>query len=77
MPQMGHDTKTDRLTDCQSQCDFDFDFERTRKTLFQNGFANSSRVCDVLPGVPVTAVSTRVVSASPLIHVDLQSWVMG
>jgi hypothetical protein len=25
MPQMGHDTKTDRLTDCQSQCDFDFD----------------------------------------------------
>jgi hypothetical protein len=24
MPQMGHDTKTDRLTDCQSQCDFDF-----------------------------------------------------
>jgi hypothetical protein len=23
MPQMGHDTKTDRLTDCQSQCDFD------------------------------------------------------
>jgi retron-type reverse transcriptase len=25
MPQMGYDTKTDRLTDCQSQCDFDFD----------------------------------------------------
>jgi hypothetical protein len=25
MPQMGHDTKTDRLADCQSQCDFDFD----------------------------------------------------
>jgi hypothetical protein len=24
MPQMGYDTKTDRLTDCQSQCDFDF-----------------------------------------------------
>jgi hypothetical protein len=23
MPQMGYDTKTDRLTDCQSQCDFD------------------------------------------------------
>jgi hypothetical protein len=21
---MGYDTKTDRLTDCQSQCDFDF-----------------------------------------------------
>jgi hypothetical protein len=21
MPQMGYDTKTDRLTDCQSQCD--------------------------------------------------------
>jgi hypothetical protein len=26
MPQKGYDTKTDRLTDCQSQCDFDFDF---------------------------------------------------
>jgi hypothetical protein len=26
MPQMRYDTKTDRLTDCQSQCDFDFDF---------------------------------------------------
>jgi hypothetical protein len=25
MPQMGYDTKTDRLTDYQSQCDFDFD----------------------------------------------------
>jgi hypothetical protein len=25
MPQMGYDTKTDRLADCQSQCDFDFD----------------------------------------------------
>jgi hypothetical protein len=25
MPQMGYDTKIDRLTDCQSQCDFDFD----------------------------------------------------
>jgi hypothetical protein len=24
MPQMGHDTETERLTDCQSQCDFDF-----------------------------------------------------
>jgi hypothetical protein len=23
MPQMGYDTKTDRLTDCQSQCDSD------------------------------------------------------
>jgi hypothetical protein len=23
MPQMGYDTKTNRLTDCQSQCDFD------------------------------------------------------
>jgi hypothetical protein len=23
MPQMEHGTKTDRLTDCQSQCDFD------------------------------------------------------
>jgi hypothetical protein len=23
MPQMGHATKIDRLTDCQSQCDFD------------------------------------------------------
>jgi hypothetical protein len=23
MSQMGYDTKTDRLTDCQSQCDFD------------------------------------------------------
>jgi hypothetical protein len=27
MPQMGYDTKTDWLTDCQSQYDFDFDFE--------------------------------------------------
>jgi hypothetical protein len=26
MPQMGYDTKTDWLTDCQSQYDFDFDF---------------------------------------------------
>jgi hypothetical protein len=26
MPQMGVDTKTDRLTDCQSQCDFDLIF---------------------------------------------------
>jgi hypothetical protein len=25
MPQMGYDTKTDRLTDRQLQCDFDFD----------------------------------------------------
>jgi hypothetical protein len=25
MPQMGYDTKTDRLTDCQSQCDSDSD----------------------------------------------------
>jgi hypothetical protein len=25
MPQMGYDTKTDRLTDCQSQCDFDME----------------------------------------------------
>jgi hypothetical protein len=25
MPQMGYDTKTDGLTDRQSQCDFDFD----------------------------------------------------
>jgi hypothetical protein len=25
-PQLGLDTKTDRLTDYQSQCDFDFDF---------------------------------------------------
>jgi hypothetical protein len=25
MPQMGYDTKTDWLTDCQSQYDFDFD----------------------------------------------------
>jgi hypothetical protein len=25
MPQMGLDSKTDRLTDCQSQRDFDFD----------------------------------------------------
>jgi hypothetical protein len=25
-PQMGLDTKIDRLTDCQLQCDFDFDF---------------------------------------------------
>jgi hypothetical protein len=24
MPQMGYDTKKDRLTDCHSQCDFDF-----------------------------------------------------
>jgi hypothetical protein len=29
MPHMGLDTKTDRLTDCQSQCDFDFDFAVT------------------------------------------------
>jgi hypothetical protein len=28
MPHMGYDTKTDRLTDCQSQCDFDFEFRR-------------------------------------------------
>jgi hypothetical protein len=27
MPQMGYDTKTDRLTDCQSQCDSDSDSE--------------------------------------------------
>jgi hypothetical protein len=27
MPQMGYGTKTDRLTDCQSQCDFDFDLD--------------------------------------------------
>jgi hypothetical protein len=26
MPQMGYDTKTDWLTECQSQYDFDFDF---------------------------------------------------
>jgi hypothetical protein len=26
MPQMGYDTKTDWLTDCQSQYDFDFDY---------------------------------------------------
>jgi hypothetical protein len=25
MPQMGYGTKTDRLTDRQSQCDFDFE----------------------------------------------------
>jgi hypothetical protein len=25
MPHMGYDTKIDRLTDCQSQCDFEFD----------------------------------------------------
>jgi hypothetical protein len=25
MPQMGYDNKTDWLTDCQSQYDFDFD----------------------------------------------------
>jgi hypothetical protein len=27
VPQPGLDDKTDRLTDRQSQCDFDFDFE--------------------------------------------------
>jgi hypothetical protein len=26
MPQKGFDNKTDRLTDCQSLCVFDFDF---------------------------------------------------
>jgi hypothetical protein len=29
MPQKGYDTKTNRLTDCQSQCDFDFDSYRS------------------------------------------------
>jgi hypothetical protein len=29
MPQMVYDTKTDRLTDCQSQCDFDLAYVRT------------------------------------------------
>jgi hypothetical protein len=28
MPQMGYDTNRDRLTDCQSQCDFDLDWIR-------------------------------------------------
>jgi hypothetical protein len=30
MPQMGYDTKTDRLTDCQSQCNSDSDSGRRR-----------------------------------------------
>jgi hypothetical protein len=30
MPQMGYDTKTDRLTDSQSQCDFDFEILQRR-----------------------------------------------
>jgi hypothetical protein len=33
MPQKGYDTKTNRLTDCQSQCDFDFDFEKNLNPL--------------------------------------------
>jgi hypothetical protein len=35
MPQMGHDTKTDRLTDCQSQCDSDSEllFSQLRVTV--------------------------------------------
>jgi hypothetical protein len=37
-PQPGLDTKTDRLTDRQSQCDFDFDVEGE-----YNGLWNRSR----------------------------------
>jgi hypothetical protein len=38
MPQMGYDTKTDRLTDCQSQCDFDsaIDTDQSRPVLNQS-----------------------------------------
>jgi hypothetical protein len=32
MPQMGYDTKTDKLTDCQSQCDFDLQSTQTIRT---------------------------------------------
>jgi hypothetical protein len=37
MPQMRYDTKTtDRLTDCQSQCDFDFDHGKHCLVLLRN-----------------------------------------
>jgi hypothetical protein len=42
MPQMGYDTKTDRLTDCQSQCDFDFDDYIRLETELQNWRSGSS-----------------------------------
>jgi hypothetical protein len=42
MPQMGHDTKTDRLTDCQSQCDFDFDIELIRSNSFWQLYINTN-----------------------------------
>jgi hypothetical protein len=42
MPQKGYDTKTNRLTDCQSQCDFDFDF--AIDTDLEKNFCHQSQI---------------------------------
>jgi hypothetical protein len=44
MPQMGYDTKTDRLTDCQSQCDFDFENRQSRLEADSTTFTVALRV---------------------------------